>query len=163
MKAIEKSSQGSAGFTLIEVMLAMGILALGMTAVLGLFTFGAALTQASVLRTQSATAIETITHELPGRLFPADETGLPAVPAGDGRIALEDQSIPGLPALRYRALAVPVQGGPLAEDGGPLEYDVEVEVFFHQQGVRRARTFHTRLLRERSFAQRMRSRLPNTP
>ena len=154
-----RTQASTAGFTLIEVMLAMGILALGMTAVLGLFTFGAALTQASVLRTQSATAVEAITLELPAKLFPVDEQGLPAVPEGDGRASLEDQPIPGLPALRYRATAWPVPDGPLAEDGGPLEYDVEVEVFFHQQGVRRARTFHTRVLRERSFAERMRSRL----
>ncbi len=163
MKPVVDPRPTQAGFTLIEVMLAMGILALGMTAVLGLFTFGAALTQASVLRTQSATAIETITQELPARLFPVDNTGLPSVPEGDGSVSLEDQRIEALPALRYRATAWPVEGGPPAEDGGPLEYDVEVEVFFHQQGVRRARTFHTRVLRQRTFAERMRARFPNTP
>ncbi|MCA9000461.1 MAG: prepilin-type N-terminal cleavage/methylation domain-containing protein [Planctomycetes bacterium] len=151
---IPQSTRKQAGFTLIEVLLAVGILALGMTSVLGLFTFGAALTQAAALRTESAQVVESVVADLELRLFPADENGVPGPP-----IELVDQPVPGVERARYSVTALPVEGGPLAEDGGPLEYEVRVEVSFETRGVRRARTYEVRLLRQRSFAQRMRERL----
>lgn len=146
-------TRGEAGFTLIEVILAVGILAMGMTSVLGLFTFGAALTQAAELRTESANVIEAVTADLEVRLFPADENGMPGEP-----VDLLDQTVPGIERARYSVVAFPVDGGPTAEDGGPLEYEVRIQVSFETRGVRRARTYETRLLRQRSFAQRMRQR-----
>jgi prepilin-type N-terminal cleavage/methylation domain-containing protein len=149
-----KNKKQQAGFTLIEVLLAVGILALGMTSVLGLFTFGAALTQAAALRTESANVIESVTADLELRLFPAGEDGMPGEP-----VDLTDQPVPGIERARYNVTALAVEGGPLAEDGGPLEYEVRIEVAFETRGVRRSRTYETRLLRQRSFAQRMRERL----
>ncbi|HPF14867.1 MAG: prepilin-type N-terminal cleavage/methylation domain-containing protein [Planctomycetes bacterium] len=151
---IRPNQNSRGGFTLIEVMLAVGLLTLGMTAVLGLFTFGAALSQAAVLKTQSAHLVEAITQELPGRLFPLGPDGIPALPED-----LRDLPVPGDERLHYHATATPIDGGPLAEDGGPLEFLVRVEVFFTQQGVRKAHTFQTRLLREQTFAERLRRRL----
>ncbi|MFT4649527.1 MAG: prepilin-type N-terminal cleavage/methylation domain-containing protein [Planctomycetota bacterium] len=142
-----------AGFTLIEVILAVGILAMGMTSVLGLFTFGAALTQAAELRTRSANVIEAVAADLEVKLFPAGEDGMPGEP-----IDLLDQQVPGVERARYNVVAFPVENSPLAEDGGPLEYEVRIQVFFETRGVRRSRTYETRLLRQRSFAQRMRQR-----
>ncbi|MDF1836508.1 MAG: prepilin-type N-terminal cleavage/methylation domain-containing protein [Planctomycetota bacterium] len=155
MKAFQNTRGASkqAGFTLIEVILAVGILALGMTSVLGLFTFGAALTQAAELRTASANVIESVTADLEVRLFPADETGMPGEP-----VDLVDQEVPGIPRAKYSVVAVPVEGSPEAEDGGPLEYEVRIQVSFETRGVRRSRIYETRLLRQRSFAQRMRQR-----
>jgi len=155
MKALQHANRprAKAGFTLIEVILAVGILALGMTSVLGLFTFGAALTQAAELRTESANVIEAVTADLEVRLFPVDESGMPGEP-----VDLVDQEVPGIDRARYNVVAVPVDGGPSAEDGGPLEYEVRIQVSFETRGVRRSRTYETRLLRQRSFAQRMRQR-----
>ena len=45
------------GFTLIEVVLAMGILVTGMTMLLGLYTFGAAMARTAQLRASSAAAV----------------------------------------------------------------------------------------------------------
>ncbi len=145
-----KSIKLKAGFTLIEVMLAMGILTIGMTAVLGRFTFGAALSQAAELRTDAAYAVEVIGLELPAKLFPLDEEDRPGPP-----VELRDQEVEGLPAIRYHALAEPVADGPTAEDGGPLEYEVRLELFFTSRGVRRVQQFRMRMLRERSFADRI--------
>ncbi|MBL4771410.1 MAG: prepilin-type N-terminal cleavage/methylation domain-containing protein [Planctomycetes bacterium] len=154
MLTLKNKGQRKSGFTLIEVILAVGILALGMTSVLGLFTFGAALTQSAALRTQSAGMIESITADLEVRLFPAGEDGMPSEP-----VDLVDQRVPGVERARYNVVSTPVEGGPLAEDGGPLEYEVRIKVFFETRGVQRSRTYEIRLLRQRSFATRMRQRL----
>ncbi|MEZ6005019.1 MAG: prepilin-type N-terminal cleavage/methylation domain-containing protein [Planctomycetota bacterium] len=147
-------NHAAAGFTLLEVLLASVILAIGMTALLSLFTFAGALTSSAMLQRQSAHAAEAILGDLPGKLFPIDDRGLPGLP-----VELADQEVPGHPRLRYSAHATAVETGALAPDGGPLEFDVEVEFAFTLQGVRRARTFHTRLLREQSFAERLAARL----
>ncbi len=155
---MNRTGKDKAGFTLIEVVLAVGILALGMTSVLGLFTFGAALTQAAALRTESAGMIESITQDLEIKLFPPGENGIPSEPKD-----LLDQQVPGIERARYNVVSVPVEDGPVAEDGGPLEYEVRIQVFFETRGVRRSRTYETRLLRQRSFAERMRQRLSRKP
>ncbi len=158
MQQPKTTAKKKAGFTLIEVILAVGILALGMTSVLGLFTFGAALTQAAALRTESAGMIESITQDLEIKLFPPGEDGMPSEPKD-----LQDQLVPGVERARYNVTSAPVEGGPMAEDGGPLEYEVRIQVFFETRGVRRSRTYETRLLRQRSFAERMRQRLTRKP
>ena len=53
-----------AGFTILEVLVAMAILLVGMTAVLGLLTFGAALTRTAQLRMEGASAVEAVNIDL---------------------------------------------------------------------------------------------------
>ncbi len=143
---LERSGARRGGFTLIEVVLAMGILVLGMTVLLSLLTFGAAVTRTAALRTKATTVIEAVVADLDESLFPLEEDGT----VGEPR-RIEGKRIPGVPGVIYSAHAVP-------NPDDPEEYALEVAVSWESEGVRRARTFHTLLLREVPFGERMRRR-----
>lgn len=151
MKLATTSPRG--GFTLLEILIAMAILALGVTSVLGLLTFGAALTRTASLRGQSAAAVEAVVANLEERLFPlVDEDGVKQ--AGEP-VDVVDQPIEGFPELTYSARAI---GDPseIAAHGRALQYKVEIEVAWKSRGQRKARTFETLLLREIPFGERLR-------
>ena len=88
------------GFTILEVVLAMGLLVMAMTSLLGLFTFGAALTRTAALRTAAATAIEAVVADLEESLFALEEDGS----VGDPRVIV-DRPVPGATGVIYSALA----------------------------------------------------------
>ncbi len=136
----------SRGFTILEVVLAMGLLVMAMTSLLGLFTFGAALTRTAALRTAASTAIEGVVADLENSLFPLEEDGS----VGDPRV-LVDRRVPGARGVIYSALA-------RVNPDNPDEFAVDVEVFWEAAGVRRARKFTTLLLREVPFGERLRRR-----
>jgi hypothetical protein len=146
------------GFTLIEVVLAMGLLLLGATVILGLLTFGAALGRTASLRTISAEATEAIVADLEERLFPLEEDGS----AGDP-VPVVLRPVPGVPGLSYSATAVPEpapDGGAAA--GASREYRVDVEVTWRGGVSSRGRRFSVLLLREVPFGERMRSTFRRT-
>jgi hypothetical protein len=144
-----------AGFTIVEVVLAMALLLIGMTTILGLLSFGAAMARTAQLRSGSANAIEAVLADLEEGLFPL-------VVDGDGReVAGEpapvvDRPVPGHPGLVYSAEAVPDPDAGAA--GGPLEYRVDVEISWAVAGAKRSRTFTALLVREVPFGERMRRR-----
>ncbi len=144
MKAIRSSRQ--AGFTILEVVLAMGILVLAMTSLLGLFTFGAALTRTAALRTAAATAIEAVIADLEESLFPLEDDGS----VGDPR-AIVDRPVPGARGVVYSATA-------RMNPDDPDEFAVDVRASWEASGVRRERSFTTLLLREVPFGERLRRR-----
>jgi prepilin-type N-terminal cleavage/methylation domain-containing protein len=135
-----------AGFTLIEVLLALAILLFGMSAVLGLFTFGAALSRSSHLRTVGSAATEAVLADLEETLFPLDAEG----EAGEPK-PIQDRAVPGYPDLLYSAHATP-------NPDRPLEYKVELRLRWSSAGVERERVFTTLLLREIPFGERLRRR-----
>lgn len=144
-----------AGFTVLEVVLAMFVLLIGMTSLLGLFSFGASLARTAELRSGSARAIDSICADLEETLFPwveldgAEIAGEPAV--------IEGRAVPGHPGLTYSARATP-DPDELARPGGPLEYRVDVQIAWTTRGSERTKNFTTLLLREVPFGQRMRQR-----
>lgn len=142
-----------AGFTLLEVVLAMGILVLGLSSLLGLFTFGAALTRQAGLRSISATAVDSIMADLEASLFPLQADGTAGEPA-----VFENRDVPGSEGVVYSVVAEPNIDGPLNRAGEPLEYRVDIELAWRTQGVRRTKSFTTLLLREVPFGERMRRR-----
>ena len=147
MRALQTTaSQEQAGFTILEVVLAMGILVLGMTTLLGLFTFGAALTKTAALRTAAASAIEAVVADLEESLFPLEEDGT----VGEPR-EIQDRAVPGTVGVVYSAKAEP-------NPDDPLEYAVRVQVSWESAGVRREEQFTTLLLRQVPFGERMRRR-----
>src|SRR5439155_26732903 len=75
-----KRHAARAGFTILEILIAMGILLFGMTAILGLLTFGAALGRTAQLRTSAAAVAEAVVADLEETLFPVKdgEAGEPA-------------------------------------------------------------------------------------
>jgi prepilin-type N-terminal cleavage/methylation domain-containing protein len=141
------------GFTLIEILLALAILLIGMTGVLGLLTFGATMTKTASLRGLSAAAIEAVTADVEERMFPlVVEDGVERV--GEP-IEIEARPVPGFEGLTYSARALP-NTQLAAELGYPLEYKVDIEIAWTSGGRRRARTFTTLMIREVPFGERLR-------
>ncbi len=138
-----------AGFTLIEILLALMILLFGFTAVLGLLTFGAGLSRTALLRTSAAAAVEAVVLDLEETLFPlvegpgGGEAGEPAEIVG--------RLVPGVPDVVYGARAV-------QNPDRPLEYRVDVELSWKTSGVRREKRFTTLLVRQIPFGERLRRR-----
>lgn len=132
-----------AGFTIIEILVSMGILLFGMTAILGLLTFGAAVSRTALLRTQTASLCEAVVADLEESLFPTenDEAGPP--------IAIQRKPLPGQNDVVYSATVT-------ENPDRPLEYKVDVEFAWESGGVRRERRFSTILLREIPFGTRLR-------
>lgn len=152
------------GFTIVEVVLAMGLLLLGMTAVLGLLSFGAALSRTAALRTAAAGAAEAVAADLEESLFP-----LSIDPATGDRVVGEPHQIsarevPGYPGLSYWATATPAPasddelgvGQPGREAGAPQRYKVDVRMRWSTAGAGRERRFTLMLLREVPFGERLR-------
>jgi hypothetical protein len=151
-------SASRGGFTIVEVVLAMGLLLLGLSAVLGLLTFGAALARTASLRTGAAAAAEAVVADLEETLFPLvvdPQTGDHTV-GEPHEIAARD--VPGHPGLVYSAHATPI---PVAEDGppGPQRYRVDVAISWTASGRRKAQVFRVLLNREVPFAERLRREL----
>ena len=150
-----RSNARRAGFTIVEVVLAMGLLLLGMSAVLGLLTFGAALARTAALRTGAAAAAEAVVADLEETLFPLVVDPLTGDRSAGEPHEINGRDVPGHPGLVYSAHAKLV---PAAEDGppGPQRYRVDVEVSWTASGRRKAQVFSVLLLREVPFAERLR-------
>ena len=144
---------GKSGFTIIEVVLAMFILLLGMTTIIGLLSFGAALSRTASLRSQAANSIEAVVADLEESLFPlvlVDGFEVAGEPED-----IEQRQVPGYPGLLYSATVTP---NPSQTDPalGPVEYRVDVEISWSTKGATRFRRFTTILLREVPFGERLR-------
>ena len=146
-----RSHDRSSGFTLLEVMLAMGILTMGATAILGLLTFGAAVTRAAELRSSGAAATDAVLADLEEHLFPMEEDGTAGEPA-----PIVDRPVPGSPGILYSATSQAILEGARTSTGQPLEYRVDVTLAWRAGGVQRGRSFTTLLLRQIPFGERMR-------
>lgn len=131
------------GFTIIEVLVALAILLFGMTAILGLLTFGAGLSRTALLRTSAASISEAVVADLEETLFPLVDGD-----AGEP-IEIKERRVQGFADLIYSARA-------LANPKRPLEYRVDIEMSWQSGGVRRERRIQTLLLREIPFGERLR-------
>jgi prepilin-type N-terminal cleavage/methylation domain-containing protein len=140
-----------AGFTLIEVVLAMFVLLIGMTSILGLLGFGAALARTSGLRSGAANAIEAVVTDLEETLFPLELDPDGEETAGEPR-DVSERELPGYPGLVYSTRSAP-------NPENPLEYRVEVEIQWAVGGTTRSKRFTILLLREVPFGERLRARL----
>jgi len=140
-----------AGFTLIEVVLAMLVLAIGMTAILGLLSFGAALSRTSLLRSGAANSIEAVLKDLEETLFPLEVDADGNERAGEP-LAISARPVPGYHDLTYGTSATP-------NPADPREYRVAVEITWAVGGTTRTKKFTTLLLREVPFGERLRTRL----
>lgn len=134
-----------AGFTILEVIVAMGIFLFGMTAILGLLTFGSALSRTAQLRTHAAALVQAVTADLEETLFPLENGA-----AGEPQPIVKRQ-LHGRDDILYSAT-------PTQNPDRPLEYRVDVEISWKSGGVQREKRFTTLLLREVPFGERMRRR-----
>jgi len=132
-----------AGFTLVEVVLAMGILLLGSTAIIGFLTFGSATARHAQLRTQAAAAVEAIEGDIDRNLFPYEGGVL-----GDP-VVLTDRAVPGVPGVVYTARAVP--NPELAR-----EYRVDISMSWESAGMKRSKDWSMIRIQELPFGERLR-------
>lgn len=146
------------GFTIVEVVVAMGVLLLGMSSILGLLTFGATLSRAAELRTVGSSAVAAIVRDLEDNLFPleADE---PFGPAGIPPAEVTGELAGG---IRYTARTKP-NPDQLDLPGGPLEYRVDMELTWQSGGETRRRDFTTLFIREVPFGARLRRHFIASP
>jgi len=131
------------GFTLVEVVLAMGILLLGSAAIIGFLTYGSATARHAQLRTQAATALEAVAADLDRNLFPYEE-GVLGEP-----IEIEERPVPGVPGVVYSATAV-------SNPDLPREYRVDVEVTWQSAGVQRSKSWSMLKIQEVPFGEVLR-------
>jgi hypothetical protein len=147
-----RPARARAGFTILEILLALAILLFGMVAILGLLTMGASLTRTAQMRTESASATEAVVADLREQLFPlappaaageapADELGEP--------VPIVDRALPGSAGVVYSARARP-------NPERASEYRVDVELAWESAGVRRERRFTTLVVKELPFGERLR-------
>ncbi|MFT5287473.1 MAG: hypothetical protein ACI8TQ_003660 [Planctomycetota bacterium] len=150
-----KSAKRAAGFTLLEVVLAMGIFLLGATAILGFLTFGAALSRTASLRTLSAEAVEAVVADLEEGLFSIEPDGS----VGEAQ-AIQNREVPGYPQLTY---SVQTMEDVADEDHLERSAEVRVDVEIHWKGgvSKRGRRLSILLLKEVPFGVRMRHALAN--
>jgi len=141
-----------AGFTLLEAILAASLLAAGMSMILGVFNFGAAVVRNAELRSLSAGAVEALVNDLEETLFELQPDGTIGEP-----VEILDRPVPGRPDVRYSVVSTP-NTALLDARGLPREYIVEVLVTWTSSGVERAATWKTLMLREVPFGARMRRR-----
>ena len=143
MKQLTTNKRG--GFTILEVILGMGILLIGMTAIIGLMTFGAALAHAAQMRTAAANVAEAIVADLDESLFPLEEDGSVGEPT-----EFENRPLPGFEGVTY---SIETRVNPEHSD----EYRVDVQMNWESGGVLRSQEFSTLMTREVPFGERMRS------
>ena len=147
-----------AAFTIIEVLVAMAILLIGMTSILGLLSFGAAMTRNAMLKSAGSTAIDALTADLEESAFPLtrdEKTGEWVV--GEP-IAIVDRPLPDHPGITYSARAVG-DTSDKSTRGGPLRWKFEIEMRWTTAGQARSRKFTTLLLRQVPFGERLRREL----
>jgi len=95
------ASRNRGGFTILEVLLAIGILALSITAVLFLFTMGTRSHKRALDRTRAAILAETVASELQARLGPTYDATQP----------ITNATHPDFPGFLYDVTFTPLYGG----------------------------------------------------
>jgi prepilin-type N-terminal cleavage/methylation domain-containing protein len=85
-----------AGFTLIEVMMAMGLFMFGISALLGMFQFGGGLESAARAHAELAPAIQPLVQKIKAEAWLLDGSGI----ASDLK-SYFDQPVPGAPDFLY--------------------------------------------------------------
>ena len=146
-----RGNSARGGFTIVEVVIAMGIFLIGMSSLLGLLAFGATLTRHAALRGDAAAAIEAVVADLEEGLFPIEEDGTIGDP-----LPIRDRALPAHPGMIYSATT---RTNPEDE----REVLVEVHMAWLGQGVRHTKTFTTLLLREVPFGERLRRQFVAPP
>lgn len=143
MKCVNHATRSARrGLTILEVVLAMSILALGMAAVLSIFTSAAGLGTTARQRAEASAALEYVVGEVHERLFPLAEDGSAGEPA-----AVVRAPVPGHAPLTYSVTAVSL-GSP--SPVLPPLYRVDVVIHWSERG--RERGLEHRMLVPRSVA-----------
>lgn len=108
-----KTSRHAQGFTIVEVLLAMGLFLFGISALLGTFQIGGGMEASARTHAELAPAIEPLVAQIREEAWLLDGSGQPTQTR-----QYFDEPVPGVPGFKY-ALYLPPEGGnaslPLAE------------------------------------------------
>lgn len=91
-----RATRKQRGFTLVEILLAMSLFLIGITALMGLFHFGGDMESTARAHGNLASAIETVVAEVRARAWSLDSTGQII-----GIQSMSEQPVPGAPDYRY--------------------------------------------------------------
>lgn len=122
----QRSAAGDqGGFTLVEVLVALGVLLVGMTGVFSLFATALSLQREATERMDTALILPTIISEVEGDLAERLEGGVRNVLALSGATL----PVPGIPAYRYR-----VTMEPMPDDPEGRAYFCRIEILARHRG-----------------------------
>jgi prepilin-type N-terminal cleavage/methylation domain-containing protein len=114
------------GFTLIEVLLAMSLLAIGMAGILALFATALDLQKQAIDRWDAGLSLSAVRSEILAEL----SAGLAGLDREDAsRLAGAERPVPGEPALRYR-----VELLPMADQLSGRGYFARIEILARRKG-----------------------------
>ncbi len=143
MRMSRRHKTKNAGFTLVEVMTAMGILVAGMSTILGLLSFGLSLHRSSGERGKASLAAESVIAEIRQNAFLPEKGKEAKAPE-----TIREREIPAYPGLSYSAT--------FRENPQLLgEYLVEVQISWKEKGKTRSTVFRTVMLQEIPYEQRL--------
>ena len=142
----------AAGFTLVEMMVAIGILAFGITALIGVLTVGVATRRSSEQKARSVLLAEQVVHHLREQVF---ATAPPAAGARPPLPTLEDKSLPGFPGTTVSVEFT-------ADPADPELVLAKIAIRWRDQGEVVAEEFQHLLVREEPFSRRV-ARLQKKP
>jgi len=95
------------GFTLLEVLLAMGLFLFGIAAILGMFQFGVGMESSARTHAELAPAIEPLIRHVQDNAWLLDAAGQES----ELKIFL-DEPVPGVPGFRYALVVQPPGANP---------------------------------------------------
>ena len=158
--------QPKAGFTIVEIILAMAILLIGMTSVLGLLSFGAGMARNAQLRSASAASVEAVLADLEEALFPLVREGSTQRLVAGPPHQISNRGVRGHPGLFYDARATlaartPPDASEKPSTGPtpPEVYAVEIDMHWETSGQARSKTFRALFPRRVPFGERLRREL----
>jgi prepilin-type N-terminal cleavage/methylation domain-containing protein len=138
-------TRAARGFTLVEVLVALAIMAFGISAAIGLFVLATATHKRALDQTTAALLAETLVSEARSEVtLVFDASRLPLAPgSAAARVLRQDGTHPAYPGYRYDVYVTPVAGPPESAD----LYLVEVRVRWMSAGQARSADFHGTALR----------------
>ncbi len=139
--------------SLLEVVLALGILAIGIGSVLTMLSFGAALANQAERRAGAAAALGAVLPNVEATLFPLLEDG--SVGPAD---VFAERPVPGHRGYTHSVAALPIEGS------GPIElWRVDIAIEWRGRGARQAVEFTTVMPRSVPLGERLRRNLFGAP
>lgn len=135
-------TQVQAGFTLVEMMVALGILVMGMTSLIGLFTTAVSTRYSAELRSRAAAVAEEVLRDIQENVLARDDGQEPEIPS------LGPQPVEGMPAMRYSVDFI-------IDPQQPDLVMAEVRIGWREQGAELEQVFRRILPREQPFRERV--------